>query len=119
MSVLLNFGAAPSQAASARAASAAALIRQMVVNEERREQRGEIDDRVAEGASRERVAVGEVDAHRVADEHAPQHQRLRIGVHTLDVTAEAPRQFAHAQRPGAGQRLDDRPALRSSRNRRH
>src|SRR5713101_2842404 len=66
MSVLLNFG--PSPQAPSSAATASHL--QIVVNEERRKQQREVDDRIAEGLLRDEVAVGEVDAQRVAEESA-------------------------------------------------
>src|SRR5260221_14626542 len=87
MSVLLNFGPLSQPATTTKTAAAASSHLQIVVNEERAEERREVGDRVAEREPREAIAVGEVKAHGVADEDAAeQHRRREI------------REAAHADR---------------------
>src|SRR6185503_1058894 len=68
MSVERNFGrTSPHAAASARL--------QIMIDEKRSEQGGEVADRVAEGLLGQRVAVRHVQPQRVGNEHAAQRER--------------------------------------------
>src|SRR6185503_10752850 len=89
MSVLLNFGPLSQPATSTRTAAAAMSPLQIVINEERAEKRREIGDRVAEREPGEMIAVGEVEAHGIADEDAAEQRgRRQVG------------KAAHADREG-------------------
>src|SRR5436853_5021106 len=83
MSVLLKvgFGLQPASAAT----SSAALNRKIMVNQQRREQCGEIDDGIAEGLLCQAVAVGEIDSKRIGDEDSSQ----RDGANEVDDAAHA------------------------------
>src|SRR5688572_30893624 len=75
MSVLLNFGAAGWQAASSSASTGRKRLAEVMVNEQRREQRGEVRDRETERLLRQRIAVGDVDAYRVENKCRAQRNR--------------------------------------------
>src|SRR3954471_6522809 len=95
MSLLLNFGR-ESQAARSKASASArpsrTLKREIVVNEQGCEKRGQIKDRVVEGLPREAVAVGELDAQRKSDVDAAQHERsceIQQSGHPGDIRKQA------------------------------
>src|SRR5258706_16340025 len=67
MSALLNLGPLSQPATSARL--------KIMIDEKRSKQRGQVDDRIAEGFLRQGVAVGRVDAQGVGDERPAEHQR--------------------------------------------
>src|SRR6185436_17821945 len=82
MSVLLNCGP--------RSQPATKL--QIMIEQKSREQEGKVGDRVAEGAPRQRVAVGEVDAQRVAEEYAAERERgdeIQRAAHAHHIRQEA------------------------------
>src|SRR5436190_18862047 len=68
MSVLLNFGPARSQPASS-----ARL--QIMIDEKRGKQRGEVGNRIPESSLRDEVAVREIDAQRGSYEYPSQRDR--------------------------------------------
>src|SRR5690349_4924190 len=87
MSVFLNFGPLSQAARSARL--------QIMVDKERSEEDREVDNRVAESAPRDAVAVREVDAQRIPQVDAAERERrgeIRHAAHANDV-----RQQAHAE----------------------
>src|SRR2546421_3482213 len=83
MSVLLNFGP-PSQAASARL--------KIMIDEKRSEEKSEVDNRITERLVRHAVAVGEIDAQRIAEVDAAKRQRGEEGsepAHAHDIGQQA------------------------------
>src|SRR3954464_11383564 len=84
MSVLLNFGAPPEQAAS--------TTLKVMIDQKRAEEEGEIGNRVAERFLRYRVAVGEVDAKRIGNEKAAENERgqqIDDAAHAHDIGQQA------------------------------
>src|SRR4051794_38319539 len=73
MSVLLNRGR-PSQPATSAAASARL---QIMIDQEGGEKKRKVEDRVAEGLLRERIAIGAIDAHGVGEEYTAEEERRR------------------------------------------
>src|SRR3954470_19431549 len=84
MSVLLNFGAPPEQAAS--------TTLKIMIDQKRAEEEGEIGDREAEGFLRYRIAVGEVDAKRIGNEQRAENERgeqINDAAHAYDIGQQA------------------------------
>src|SRR3982751_4937081 len=88
MSALLNFGP-PSQPAP----SSARL--QIMIDEKRSKKSGQVEDRVAEGLLRRRIAVGGIDAQGMGDEHSAERNRggqVSGAAHADDIGKKADRE---------------------------
>src|SRR6185369_2784111 len=73
MSVLLNFGADGWHAASASASASRKCLADVVINQQRSEEKRKIRDREAERPLRERIAVRNVDAYCKEQEHPAEY----------------------------------------------
>src|SRR6266568_9064658 len=110
MSVLLNFGASLPQAPSSSPRIAAKLKREIVINQQRGEQRREVDDRVAEGLARHLVAVGQVDPQRVGDED-PSQEQGEDEIHRAAYSDDIGQQAGAEENQGIEQNLQARVPL--------